>query len=146
MTRADTQNLNSAGRPWSPPRSAAVRWRVGSAAARTAFETPSDLVSIEFRVCETEDAWRGEVRLNAGDASTLLLREAAVEVRWTHDAERGLVHLDAASFLHATIDVSEGGTGLVYASTRVLGELGLGGGRYETAGVELELRAGRSVA
>ncbi|MBZ0171978.1 MAG: hypothetical protein K8E66_06325 [Phycisphaerales bacterium] len=138
MTRAGAQNVRDPGHAWTPPRQAAVRWRIGAAAARPLFRTTGRTIQIELRLRDTGDEWRAEVWLDTGEEIRCVLRETGVTVRWTPDTGRGLVHIDADPFLHATIDVSGGTAALVYASTPVLGTLGLCGGRYEVEGAELK--------
>lgn len=138
MTNARTDESPERGGARAQPGGASIRWRVGSGAARSVFGGVGGEVFIEFRLIETgRGSWRGEVLLDAGAEEPSRLREFAPRVRWTRDTGRGLVHIDAEGFVHATIDVSNGAPSLVYARTGLLGELGLPGGRYELAGVEI---------
>jgi hypothetical protein len=142
MTLARQQSVLSEPDGVRRRRSAVVRWRVGDRAARAAFSSNGSAAVLEFRVRETHaGAWRGEVVLDSGEGTARVLRDASPSVHWNHDAERGLVHVDAAGFLHATIDVGNGSPALIYARSALLKELGLRGGRYEPVGAELEAGA-----
>lgn len=138
MTRAGAHDVPAAGRAGSSLRSASVRWRIGPRAARAAFSVTSESVFLVLRLHEQAGgAWHGEVLLDTGTSEPSVLRDARPAVRWLRDEERGLMHMDAGSFLHATIDVSGEGQVLLYARTDMLGEFDLGGGRYEPAGAEI---------
>lgn len=138
MTRARTNESPERNQARARPIGASIRWRVGSGAARSAFgRGGGGSVHVELRLVEADGSWRGEVLLDAGGGEPSRLREFLPEVRWTQDAGRGFVHVDAEGFVHATIDVSNGAPSLVYVRTGLLGELGLPGGRYEAAGVEI---------
>ncbi|USN99707.1 MAG: hypothetical protein H6810_03345 [Phycisphaeraceae bacterium] len=143
MTHARADD--KAGRAWSPPAAASIRWRVGAAAARAAFGVDGGPFRVELLLGRRDDgSWRGVVSLDAG-GDRRVLREATPVVRWARDGARGLVHLDAPGFLHATFDAADGSV-LVYARTPLIGALGLGGGRYEPEDATLDCRVDRSVA
>lgn len=121
-------------------RAVAVRWRIGDAAARAAFGVAPGGATVEIRVSEGPGGWRGVVAVvgpgrDAAGAERVV-RETAPAVAW--QAGSGLIHVDAESLVHATIDVGNGTPRLLYARTPVLGELGLPGGRYEPEGVHLD--------
>jgi hypothetical protein len=152
MTRAHTNGTagGTAGREAGQdagrvngPRSAAIRWKVGSAAGRRAFGVESDRIALELSVRESADGeWAGLVRVvgegKGEGAVTKNLGERPVTVRWQPDPELGLLHIDAEGFVRATIDTTNGTPRLLYARSGVLGELGLGGGRYEPEGTDLD--------
>ncbi len=149
MTRAHTNDCNGvsgpqaagrgAGDGTAARRSASIRWKVGSTAGRRAFGVDSDTIALELRVVESEaGAWSGAVRVMGEGTDPKQLDERPIAVRWQPDAELGLLHIDADGFVRATIDTSNGTPRLLYARSGVLGELGLGGGRYEPEGTELD--------
>lgn len=146
MTRAHTNGAacdgdrcGCGGRDAPDRRSASIRWKIGTTAGRRAFGVESDRIALELRVRESADgAWAGAVRVVGGDGDSKDLCERAVTVRWQADEELGLLHIDADGFVRATIDTSNGTPRLLYARSGVLGELGLGGGRYEPEGTELD--------
>lgn len=126
-----------------------VRWRVGPAAARSVFGDPGrGPVEIEFRLSrdaggggangDGRGSWTGEVVLGSDDSSRSIREPASIRVGVV--AENGLVHIDADGFVHATIDVTGEAAALVYSRTPLLAELGLPGGRYEPAGVVLDVQ------
>lgn len=141
MTRAhaDNRSDDSAVNPGvnRPTRSASIRWRIGKIAGKRAFGVESGDISLEIAVSESDDGdWSGTVRV-LGDSSRTLT-ERTVDVNWQADAELQLLHIDAAEFVCATIDTSNGLPRLLYAKSGLLGKLGLDGGRYEPEGTELQ--------
>lgn len=144
MTRTPTNGRSERPRAGldagsSARRSASIRWKIGSTAGRRAFGVESDQIALELRVTESGDGvWSGAVRVVGNGSDAKQLGERPVAVRWQPDAELGLLHIDADGFVRATIDTSNGTPRLLYARSVVLGELGLGGGRYEPEGTDLD--------
>lgn len=138
MTRAHTGDQPRRAEDDRPTgRSAAIRWSVGAAAGKRAFGVEAETIALELVVSESGDGWAGAVRvLNGGDLATTI-SERTLEVRWQADPDLQLLHIDAEGFVLATIDTSNGVPRLLYARSGLLGELGLGGGRYEPLSTEL---------
>lgn len=80
---------------------------------------------------------RAIVRDLASDLSLDLLPKPSDRADWQHDAASDLWHIESAD-LRATLDFSGDSPRVLYASTPRLAEMGLGGGRYEVAGVSVE--------
>lgn len=132
MTRGCAEN--SVGRG-TERRYAAIRWKIGPAAARSSFGVEADALEMLLREDDT-GRWSGLVLVRHNAASTTLA-ERTIDVAWHPDPDLGLLHIDAPGFVCATIDTGNGVPVLLYARSGLLNELGLEGGRYEPDSTDL---------
>lgn len=122
----------------APVRRVAVRWNIASEALPERFR-PIDTGDAELEIAVNSAGHEASVSacLRAGGRERAIeLRPSNGESAWRRDPETRLEHIDVPGVVSITLRRLPDGTArLVYTSTSVLSRLGVGGGRYEAAGV-----------
>ena len=117
----------------------AVHWRIDAASLRSAghWNHPGEDVTLTIELTTGPEGPRIEATLSAGPESRALNLPDELAAPDCAITERdGLLHIDAPPALTATIEPGPRPRAL-YATTPILGLLGLAGGRYEVAGAAL---------
>lgn len=145
MKRADPGATAARWDAKTRPTRVALRWRVGDIAAERVLGAGSGS-HVELELTEAEPGrWRAESTLKTDGSEPRPIRSDRTEARCVLDRGRGLLHVDAGATLRATFELLEDGALVLYALTPLLAELGLGGGRYQIAGGEVDFAGNGTV-